>query len=400
EDERALVEARARGIDPGKATAHPWRATLRLDLLASSFGISVFLLVYFASVSVLTLYWVVVFNRTTAQANGINTWYWTVDAVALVVVGLLSDRLRVRKPFMALGAVGTFVMTVVMLLQIDHPSAAYDDNVAVVVLLGLFIGAAYTPWMAAYTETVEAHNPALVASGLAVWGWVLRIVVAVSFVALPMVITTSTTLVDHQVAATDLQTLQAARPYVPAAGNTHPAPAPAPVLAALDAMQPAAPGRALADMLRAYDRHHDVMAGMAAVPAALKPQIEGLLAFSPLALDIQDGRAVSGAQIRAVGASSPQLAALLRVEPLIVPAQKASGNEWKRWWWVCAAGQLVFLVLIFAVRGRWSPRAAKLDFDEHEAVVAVELAALRAQTAPTSPPPTPGWAPGDLPRSA
>jgi len=382
EDERALVEARARGIDPEAATRHPWRAALRLDLLASSFGISLFLLVYYASVSVLTLYWVVVFNRTTAEANGINTWYWSVDAVVLVVVGLLSDRLRVRKPFMVLGAAGTFAMTVVMLLQIDHPATAYADNVIVVVLLGLFIGVAYTPWMAAYTETVEAHNPALVASGLAVWGWVLRIVVAVSFVALPMVITTSTTLVDHQVAATDLQTLEAARPYVPAAGNTHPPAAPASVLDALGTMQPAAPGRALADLLRAYGKGHDIMAAMAAVPLPLKPQIEGLLAFSPLALAVQQGHGVTAAEIRTVASSSPQLAALLRVEPVIVPAQKASGNEWKRWWWVCAAGQLVFLFLVFAVRGRWSPRAAKADFARHEAVVAGELLALRAEAAP------------------
>ena len=52
ENERALVEARARGIDIEKATAHPLRSMMRLDLVASSLGISVFLLIYFASVSV------------------------------------------------------------------------------------------------------------------------------------------------------------------------------------------------------------------------------------------------------------------------------------------------------------------------------------------------------------
>ena len=80
-------------------------------------------------------------------------------------------------------------------------------------------------------------------------------------------------------------------------------------------------------------------------------------------------------------ASSPQLATLLRVEKKVIPAQKASSNEWKRWWWVCVAGQLVFLVLVFFMRGRWSPRAAKADFDQHERLVAVELAKLRGQPA-------------------
>jgi len=379
ENERALVDARARGIDVEKATRHPLRSMMRLDLLASSFGISMFLLVYFASVSVLTLYWVVVFNRTTADANGINTWYWTVEAVMLVVVGLISDRVRVRKPFMVVGAAGAFVMTVMMLMQIDHPSTGYYSNVLIVVLLGVFIGAAYTPWMAAYTETVEAHNPALAASGLAVWGWVLRIVVAASFVALPMVITTSTTLVDNEGAATDLQALQAAQPYVPAADNLHPKAAPPTVIASLEQMTPAGPGQALAALLQKYGVSHDIMAAMGAVPDHWKLQIQGLLAFSPLASDIQAGRHVSDAQIAAVATSSPQLAALLRVEPKIVPAQKASGNEWKRWWWVCAAGQIVFLLLVFTMRGRWSPRAAKRDFEAHEAIVTAELALLHQQ---------------------
>ncbi len=380
ENERALVEARAKGLDVEKATRHPLRSMMRLDLIASSLGISVFLLIYFASVSVLTLYWVVIFNRTTADANGINTWYWACMSVMLVVFGILSDRWRVRKPFMIIGALGTVVMMLVLLRQIDHPTTGYYSNVFVVLLLGLFIGAAYTPWMAGYTEAVEAHNPALSASGLAVWGWVLRIVVALSFIVLPRVITTSTTLVDNQVAATNLQTFQAAQQYVPAAGNTHPPAAPATVITALKQMQPYGPGQALGALLQNYGSTHDVMSAMGAVPTSLKFQVQGLLAFSPLASDIQAGRPVSDAQIASVRTASPQLASLLRVEKKVIPAQKASGNEWKRWWRVCIAGQLVFLVLVFFMRGRWSPRAAKADFDQHERLVATELEKLRGPT--------------------
>ena len=84
-----------------------------------------------------------------------------------------------------------------------------------IVLLATAIGCAYCPWMAGYTEQVESHNPALAASGLAVWGWILRIVVAISFLVLPHVITTATTLVDNYDAGTELQALQTAQPYVP-----------------------------------------------------------------------------------------------------------------------------------------------------------------------------------------
>jgi len=378
ENERALVEARARGIDVEKATSHPLRSMLRLDLISSSLGISVFLLIYYASVSVLTLYWAVVFSRTTADANGINVWYWGFDAVTLVAVGVLSDRLRVRKPFMVVGAVGGIVMTMFLIAQAGHPHTSYYSNVLVVVLLGVSIGLAYTPWMAAYTEAVEAHNPALAASGLAVWGWILRIVVAASFLVLPRVITTSTTLVDNQAAATTLQSLQAALPYAPSTTACATAPAPAGVVAGLQATGEAGP-MTLAKIIVACDQTHNLLQAVTAAGGLSNPQVQGLLAYNPLALAIQRGQAVSDSAIAAkVGVHSQDLANLLVAEKKLVPAQASSPNQWKRWWWVCAAGQMIFLLLVFTMRGRWSPRAAKRDFEEHERVVAEELARLTA----------------------
>ncbi len=38
---------------------------------------------------------------------------------------------------------------------------------------------------------------------------------------------------------------------------------------------------------------------------------------------------------------------------------------------------MTFLLLVFAMRGRWSPRAAKRDFEERERLVAAELARVR-----------------------
>ncbi|MGA2037108.1 MAG: MFS transporter, partial [Acidimicrobiales bacterium] len=167
EHERALVEARARGIDVKKAMEHPLRSILHPELIASSLGISVYFLFYFASVSVMTVYWVVVFNRSTVDANGINTWGWAFDCCALVLVGLISDRLRVRKPFIVLGTIATMVMMILFTFQVDHSHAGYYSNVLFIVLMMSAIGFTYSPWMAHYTERVEAYNPALVATGLA-----------------------------------------------------------------------------------------------------------------------------------------------------------------------------------------------------------------------------------------
>jgi len=154
--------------------------------------------------------------------------------------------------------------------------------------------------------------------------------------------------------------------------------APVSVITSLAAMQPYGPGQALSTLLKNYGTTHDIMFAMGAVPASLKLQVEGLLEFSPLATDIQAGRPVTSSQIAKVRASSPQLASLLLVEKKVIPAQKASGNEWKRWWRVCIVGQLLFLVVVFFMRGRWSPRAAKADFDQHERLVAIELEKLRS----------------------
>ena len=255
ERERALVEARAKGIDVEKAIAHPIRSMMRLDLISSSIAISVFLLFYFASVSVLTIYWVVTFNRSTPQANGINVWYAAALSIGLVVAGFLSDWARVRKPFMLFGAVCAMVMMGFLIVQTGHPHTGYYANVLVIVLLAISISLAYAPWMANYTEQVESHNPALTASGLAVWGWILRITVALSFLVLPYVITTSTVLVDNQTAATALQAIQASEPYAPATAPPacNPTAAPASVITGLQATGEPGP-ETLATLLAAATR--------------------------------------------------------------------------------------------------------------------------------------------------
>ena len=82
-----------------------------------------------------------------------------------------------------------------------------------------------------------------------------------------------------------------------------------------------------------------------------------------------------------VGAHSPNLAGLLIAEQKLVPAQKSSPGEWKRWWTVCLIGMAVFAVLTFTMRGRWSPRAARRDLEEHERMVYEELAKLAREPA-------------------
>ena len=85
---------------------------------------------------------------------------------------------------------------VVYLDQIGHPTSYYHMAVLAGALT-FCLGAAYVPWMASFTETVEAHNPALTATGLAIWGWIARMVVFVWYLLLPVVVHSVTPVVVY-----------------------------------------------------------------------------------------------------------------------------------------------------------------------------------------------------------
>jgi hypothetical protein len=275
-------------------------------------------------------------------------------------------------------------MMILIIRQISHPHTGYYSNVLLMVLLAIAIGCAYCPWMAGYTEQIESHNPALAASGLAIWGWILRIVVAISFLLLPRIITTSTTLVDNQGAATALQAIQGAVPYAPSTTACAAKPAPGGVISTLDATKEPGP-QTLAKLIVACDRSHNLLQAVDAAGGLANPQVQGLLAFEPLANSINAGQAVSATEIATkVGAHSQNLASLLSAERKLVPAQKMSPNQWKRWWWICIGGMVIFFLLVFTMRGRWSPRAAKRDLEEREHLVTEELAKIRGEMDPTA----------------
>ncbi len=90
------------------------------------------------------------------------------------LVGIVSDRMRVRKPFMLAGGIVAVVMGLVFASLATRPHTTYSTFVVVIMVMSASRGVAYAPWMAAYTETLERRNPALVATGLAIWGWILR----------------------------------------------------------------------------------------------------------------------------------------------------------------------------------------------------------------------------------
>jgi MFS family permease len=336
--DRALIEARARGLDVEAAMGRShWRQMMHLDVIGSAFAISVFLLVYYTAVGFFTVYFTTLHGFSLSKANSIGDWFWAFDAGALILIGILSDRLRVRKPFMVVGAIGAIVFMIIFLNL--GATTSYSTFVVIISLLAVFLAIAYAPWMASFTETVEKHNPALIATGLAVWGWIIRVVIAVSVLILPSVISSMTPLVTYGSQAATISAQYA------------------PQLATLAAIDPKTQGALQANPA-------DTTAAATAVG-----EIAKAFSISP-----------NDATARLIALSKVPQADLVFLGEHGKDVQNAVASapgQWKAWWWVCVGGMVLFLPFVFVMTGRWSPRKARQDAEEHERKVQEELAALQ-----------------------
>ena len=177
--EKEAIESRASSVDVEGALRHPWRQMMKPNLLISSFGISVFLLMYYAAVGYFPIYLNAIFKFTTAEANGLVSVFWAVNVIAAVLFGFLSDRMHARKPFMLIGGIATAVVTVLFITRIGVPTSG-ALMIVFLSLFGITLAVGYVTWLALFTENLEEINPALVATGLSVQGAVLRLVVVLS----------------------------------------------------------------------------------------------------------------------------------------------------------------------------------------------------------------------------
>jgi MFS family permease len=217
DQDRQLNERRAASHAPAVTGGNPYLQMLRLDVVGSALGVSLLLLVYYTTVAFGVIYLVTVYGFTPARANGLLNWSWAANAVALIVAGVWSDALGVRKPFMLVGGVGAALMIWLFMAgglpaQLHPPFAIMALTASVIAVL---MGGAYATWMASFTEMVEALNPALTATGLAIWGWLLRLIVTGSFLALPYVVNTVTPLVEGGPTIEAFKRLQAAHAAIP-----------------------------------------------------------------------------------------------------------------------------------------------------------------------------------------
>jgi MFS transporter, ACS family, D-galactonate transporter len=395
--DRALIEARAKGIDIEAALRHPFRQLLKPDVVLSAIAVSLMLLVYYTAVAFSVIYLTTIFGFSVKNSNGLGNWNWGFNVLAVILVGVISDRFRVRKPFMVIGGAGAAVMIVVYLLNAGHHPSYYTLAIELA-LLSFALGVAYSPWMASYTETVEARNPALIATGLAIWGWIIRVVVFISFLVIPLVVTSVTPLVSY---GTTVSTYAAKYGSELAFAAGHPQI----VATATKYQAQLANAKRFAPELAVIQANPVLFTKLASypTPAAVPPKLAAqavtaagggvagvkILATISANKAAIDGVIAAGPQIAAVAPFAAQLTALAKVPPQVFVYMKAHGaavqnaaaqsaGQWREWYWICFGGVILFLLGIPILRGRWRPSQARRDEQQHEAMVEAELAKLSA----------------------
>jgi hypothetical protein len=253
-------------------------------------------------------------------------------------------------------------MLIIFLRQATHPYTSFHTLVTLEVFLALFISLTYAPWMAAYTEMVERRNPALVGTGLALWGWILRFTVGISFIFLPMVVTSVNPIVDNLPLATatvngkpfNAQQFQLAHP------------------------ESVAFAQANASWLKVLQEPH-----VAPVVAALNTNLSAanLAAFQKVVPPVVFAKTIANAAKlkKLVVPYEAELGFLAAHQNQLTDLENGvakSPEQWQHWFWVCVGGMILFIPTIFFNRGRWSPKRAREDAEEHDQGVAEELKEL------------------------
>jgi MFS family permease len=142
-------------------------------------GIAANLTLYFAIQGFGPLMFTEAFHYSPAEAARMNQYFWLTNLGVLVLTGLVSDRLQVRKPIAIIGGI---LSAVLMAWWIPTFGRQLPELTLAMVasLMGCFLAIAYVPWAAQFSETLEDISPALQATGWAFFGLVARAWVAIS----------------------------------------------------------------------------------------------------------------------------------------------------------------------------------------------------------------------------
>jgi ACS family D-galactonate transporter-like MFS transporter len=172
-EDAAHAEERAAHFDAATATQHAWRQMLRAPILLSSLGFGLYSVPRYTFNLFLPTYLNTVLALSLAQANSVASFFGLAFIGGSLAIGFCSDRLQVRKPFMLFG---TFAIAPMIVFFMDlTPTSGSGVLTVTLICLSFCLAMGNVSWLAAYTETAEAINPALIGTALAIQGAVFRL---------------------------------------------------------------------------------------------------------------------------------------------------------------------------------------------------------------------------------
>jgi MFS family permease len=190
EQDKHLVELKSKMGHLDTTHKHSGWQMLRANIIVPAMGIGSLLLFYGVMTGFATLYLTTTFHYSVHEASVMLTWGWVANGVALVVGGMFSDWLGVRKPVMLVGAL-VHAALILVWIQFLHAQSVPSQAVFTLTICGLLFscGIAFGLALTSMTETIEFNNPALMATGMAIYGWFVRVVSLASLLTLPLVVT-------------------------------------------------------------------------------------------------------------------------------------------------------------------------------------------------------------------
>lgn len=180
EDDKILLEARVAAGTFHRPAAPRWRSVMTIAILLPVIGFPLLLIYYHTVITLAPILFATAFGLESVSANALVSGSWAFFVIAAFLGGFVADRYLVRKPWILLGASLCAAVQVALIFLIGNQSSVLVLGIAMA-LLGVGWGLFQVPWFAAFTETVEARDPALVGKALAVWGWTLRIIATICF---------------------------------------------------------------------------------------------------------------------------------------------------------------------------------------------------------------------------
>ncbi|WP_258111640.1 MFS transporter [Alicyclobacillus sp. SP_1] len=142
-------------------------------------GIVLFLLVYYFTTAFGPLYLATVFKYPPAKAAGIASYFWLANLASLIVVGVISDWLQLRKICSMIGVVGAIVFMFFWIHLIGH-TVSVSTMIWYTSIQGVLLGIGFGPWMALYSETLEDIHPTLQGSGWALWSFAQYVIAGIA----------------------------------------------------------------------------------------------------------------------------------------------------------------------------------------------------------------------------